>query len=794
VDHSHSTHTPAIVTRHKRAGRTHYRVRRNPALVFAFAVLLVATMGSTASAVSGTEFDAAGLPIQSLDGSGNNRAHPEWGQLGRPYSRVGATRYGDGVGAPASGPNTRMVSNRTINDINQNVFSERSVTQWGWTWGQFLDHTFGLAQGGGPAANIPFNRNDPMETFTNTLGVIPFSRDAAAPGTGTDTAHPREQINTVSSYIDGFSVYSGSPQRLEWLRDGSVDGDVTNNAPTLMLPGGYLPTRDARGDPASAPEMAIDGRLRANPNKAMVAGDVRANENIALTATHTLFAREHNRIVSMLPNSLTAEQKFQVARRVVIAEQQFITYNEWLPAMGVQLPAYRGYNSNVNATLSNEFATVGYRAHSQIHGEFEIETERARYTPEQLADFEAQGVKVEDGAEADEVVLAVPLNVAFFNPNLLKQIGAGPMLKSLSGEPQYKNEEMIDNQLRSVLFQIRKPGDTSCIEPVDPKCFQGVVDLGAIDVERARDHGMPTYNQMRQAYGLAPKSSFRGITGESSESFPAGSTADDPSSLDFTALFDRNGAPIALDSPVAQGEAVKAPRRTPLAARLKAVYRSVDQVDAFTGMISEPHVNGSEFGELQRAIWTKQFQALRDGDQFFYGNDPGLSAIRSALGIDFRRTLSQVIASNTDIPASELTPNVFRVPAGQPLEPGRVLSIVSKRCLDVPNSSQTDGAPLQIFDCNGTGAQGWSQLANGSIQVFGRRCLDTVNGGTNVGTRAVSAVCDGTESQQWTFGADGTIVNHLSGLCLDVDHSGTANGTRVRIWTCNGTDAQKWIR
>ena len=96
----------------------------------------------------------------------------------------------------------------------------------------------------------------------------------------------------------------------------------------------------------------------------MVAGDVRANENIALTATHTLFAREHNRIVSLLPTSLSQEDKFQIARRIVIAEQQYITYNEFLPAMGVTLPAYPGYKPSVNAALSNEFATVGYRAHS----------------------------------------------------------------------------------------------------------------------------------------------------------------------------------------------------------------------------------------------------------------------------------------------------------------------------------------------------------------------------------------------------------------------------------------------
>jgi hypothetical protein len=93
----------------------------------------------------------------------------------------------------------------------------------------------------------------------------------------------------------------------------------------------------------------------------MVAGDVRANENIALTATHTLFAREHNRIVAALPPELDAETKFEIARRIVGAEQQYVTYNEFLPALGVTLSPYRGYDPNVDPSLSNEFAVVGSR-------------------------------------------------------------------------------------------------------------------------------------------------------------------------------------------------------------------------------------------------------------------------------------------------------------------------------------------------------------------------------------------------------------------------------------------------
>jgi hypothetical protein len=44
--------------------------------------------------------------------------------------------------------------------------------------------------------------------------------------------------------------------------------------------------------------------------------------------------------------------------------------------------------------------------------------------------------------------------------------------------------------------------------------------LGAIYIERGRDHGEPAYNQLRQAYGLAPKTSFTAITGEATEAGP----------------------------------------------------------------------------------------------------------------------------------------------------------------------------------------------------------------------------------------------------------------------------------
>jgi hypothetical protein len=115
--------------------------------------------------------------------------------------------------------------------------------------------------------------------------------------------------------------------RLDWLRNGPLDGDPTDNAATfLMSPDNYLPLATARGNASGAPAMDLMGALAGTPSRAVVAGDVRANENVALTAIHTLFAREHNRIVAALARApLTGEAKFQIARRVVGAEIQYIS-------------------------------------------------------------------------------------------------------------------------------------------------------------------------------------------------------------------------------------------------------------------------------------------------------------------------------------------------------------------------------------------------------------------------------------------------------------------------------------
>jgi hypothetical protein len=559
-----------------------------------------------------------------------------------------------------------MISNRIFNDTNLNVLSERRVSQWGWVWGQFLDHTFALRQDIGPGStpmNVPLNRADPLESFHSTVRAIPVVRSAQAPGSGTGPANPRQQTNTLPSFIDANPVYGTTSARLDWLRAGPLDGNPTNNSALLLLAGGYLPTRAARGYPSSAPAMEMDGRLLAAPNQAVVAGDVRANENLALTAVQTLFAREHNRIVGLLPHSLSDEDRFQIARRVVIAEEQYVTYQEFLPAMGVALPAYTGYKQSVDPTLSNEFATVAFRAHSQIHGDgIDVEADLSRYTRAQLAAFTRAGLTVTP--QGDQVKIVVPLGVGLFNPRLLTALQLGPVLQAIGAESQYNNDVEIDNQLRSTLFQVPTSTDATCLNgPTMPDCFSGIDDLGALDIVRGRDHGIAMYNQLRMALGLAPRTSFAAVTGESTDQFPRGVGIDDPHSIDVIGITDIDGRPLDPNNPP-EDAAVHDVRRSTVAARLRAIYGSVDRLDAFVGLNAEPHVPGTEFGETELALWTRQFTQLRDGDRFFYGDDQGLSYIQRTFGIDFRHSLAQIIEANTDMTAADLNPtgDVFLTP------------------------------------------------------------------------------------------------------------------------------------
>ena len=388
----------------------------------------------------------------------------------------------------------------------------------------------------------------------------------------------------------------------------------------------------------------------------MVAGDVRANENIALTATHTLFAREHNRIVDALPADLPEELKFQIARRIVSAEQQYITYRSSSRARrpAGALPRLR--------PGGRRHARQRVRDRRLPRAQHDPRRDRAPRRPDVHARRSwprSRPRASRSSARATRPSSRSRSTSRSATPTCSSSVGVGPVLAALGNESEYRNDELIDDQLRSVLFQVPRPGRAQRVprRPPLPTCFTGVVDLGAIDVERGRDHGMPSYNALRRAFGLAPQ---HVVHRDHRRGAPTRSRPADRRSrtcLDFTgaARHPRRRA-STLDSDDWRGASARAPhdaRRAPA-----RVYGNVDKIDAFTGMLAEPHVLGIDFGELQLAIWKQQFEALRDGDRFYYLNDPALALIERDYGISARRTLAQVIDDNTD---EDVRDDVFRL-------------------------------------------------------------------------------------------------------------------------------------
>lgn len=92
----------------------------------------------------------------------------------------------------------------------------------------------------------------------------------------------------------------------------------------------------------------------------------------------TIWFREHNRLATELKKinpHWSGDTLYLEARKILNAQVQHITYNDWLPLFigksGMKiLGLYKGYNPNLDASISNEFATAALRiGHTLINPE-----------------------------------------------------------------------------------------------------------------------------------------------------------------------------------------------------------------------------------------------------------------------------------------------------------------------------------------------------------------------------------------------------------------------------------------
>ncbi|HTU75689.1 MAG TPA: ricin-type beta-trefoil lectin domain protein, partial [Trebonia sp.] len=107
---------------------------------------------------------------------------------------------------------------------------------------------------------------------------------------------------------------------------------------------------------------------------------------------------------------------------------------------------------------------------------------------------------------------------------------------------------------------------------------------------------------------------------------------------------------------------------------------------------------------------------------------------------------------------------------------------------DKPTGYQYSSIFNQITGTSGGGGGG--PTATGTITGYEGLCLDDRSASTADFNPIQVYTCNGTGAQQWTVESNGTL--EVLGMCLDVDGAGTANGTLVDLYTCNGTGAQDW--
>ena len=509
--------------------------------------------------------------FRSIDGSGNNIDDAAMGATGIQLLRVVPADYSDGVGefAGIDRPGPREISN-SVNAQAESFPNSLNASDFVWQWGQFLDHDIDLTDGIDPpeAADIEVPAGDPeFDPFNTGAVTIGFNRSIYDAETGTSPDNPRQQLNEITAWIDASNVYGSDSERADALRSNDGSGRLKTSDGNL-LPFNVDGLPNAGGD---SPELFL-------------AGDVRANEQLGLTAMHTLFVREHNRLADRLRAQnpgLSGDEIYERARRIVGAQMQVITYREYLPAlMGPNaLAPYAGYQPDVDGSISNLFSTAAYRyGHSAL-------------SPTLLR-LNAQGEEIQAGHLA--------LRDAFFSPQrLIDENGIAPILRGLANQVCQAIDPYIIDDVRNFLFG--PPG-------------AGGFDLASLNIQRGRDHGLPGYNDVREALGFNRARRFSDIT----------------SNVD-------------------------------LQSRLASVYANVDDIDVWVGGLAEDPLPGAMVGRLVFTILKDQFEALRDGDRFWYRR-----TLTQAERDDVENTrLADIIRRNTNI-GNEIADDVFHVPQRQP--------------------------------------------------------------------------------------------------------------------------------
>ena len=356
-------------------------------------------------------------------------------------------------------------------------------------------------------------------------------------------------------------------------------GDIGDAKHTIMLgdKNDALASPVGRDGVSPNPGFSLENLLSHH-----IAGDHRADENVALTAVHTIWHREHNfqaEQIKALHPDWSDEQIFQAAKIIQTAEYQRVVFTEFATALSGPIPGsshgFSGYNPNVNPGISDEFAGAMYRVgHSMINETIPF-TDAAGNTQE------------------------VSLFSAFLNPAMYE--GKDPLTGGVGG-----SAAIIAGEVGVAHQKI----DEQIVEVIRSKLLGVPLDLYAANIERARELGLATLNEFRAH--VSENGSLLAEVGQASDY-----TTRVPElvpSLAPYATWAEFGANLR-GTPAEQAE---------LLALFKAAYGAddidVNDVELFVGGLAEKPYGASQMGPTFTWIFQEQLDRLQDGDRFYYFN------------------------------------------------------------------------------------------------------------------------------------------------------------------------------
>ncbi|XP_048259385.1 peroxidase-like [Haliotis rufescens] len=548
--------------------------------------------------------------FRSADGSCNNIRHPDWGKSFIPMRRFLLPQYGDGVSLPRTKGSEvsplvspRLVST-TLHTADVDATSRSDVTHMVMQWAQFLDHDFAntaIERGTDGAAIVcceeDVKRGIPTAAMnlTNRHECFPIE---VPPG---DRRFRRTCLNFVRSLQVanencGIVPAEQLNQLTAYIDASQVYGSTEEEQHELRdTKGGLL--RTSSDNPELLPRNSVTDCITFTaPNFCFRAGDERVDEHMSLASMHTIWLREHNR----------------VARRLARINPQWDDerlFQETRRILGAMIQ-HISYADFLPLVLSPKFLTkfglrpsTGpvniYNASIDASVRNAFATAAYRFGHSMIRSFFSRPNRgYKRGRD-------LKLRDSFGNTSIILS-SAGDAVNELTRGLLVDRANSVDRHITPELTDFLFPDDEG-----------NSLDLMSLNIQRGRDHGLPGYNAWRRWCGLPEAEDFK--------TSPEG----------------------LVDHP------------DDAAAALQMLYSSPEDIDLFSGGVSERPVGGGLLGNTFSCIVGRQFELLKMGDRFWYETNDDVVRFTPDQLTELRHaSLSRVVCDNTNI--NRIQPNAFR--------------------------------------------------------------------------------------------------------------------------------------